>query len=421
MAATCRDGADFTVIVTGHGNPVTYFCEDKLRLKLRLRPMTIDERRALAKVAGWDLNQFEPRLYPYPGNITLREPTGVMRHRFRLLLDPEKDVLRAMKLLDAGGVPVTVPRIDAALMAVFNRSIDPSQKEDILRNLWEQGFLRDQPLGPMVHPHFGHLAFAVSYQEGRGPEDDSWDNLVNSLEEIQDVDALVYVGDTLGRRGDLFRAVQVWDGVLRVDPEHAEAHFRRGYSFARLGRLEEALEANGRALELRPDFAEAHNNRGYILSLQGHFPDALVSLQQALELRPEYDDAHVNRAIVLARLGRFQEAMNEFNIALGLRPESYYAYLNLGITLSRQDAFEEAVTAFDHALRFRPDYPQAHLNRGITLARMKQFDKALEAQERALELDPEYAEAYMHLGQTLANLQRYEEAIERFNRAMELR
>jgi tetratricopeptide (TPR) repeat protein len=417
VVGTCREAGDITMVVTSHGNHVTNYCESLL--KLRLYPMTKAQIVALAQTTGMTLDLAEARLYPQPGNITMRDRTRVMQERFHALTEPGKDTLRAMKLLDVGGVSLTIPRIQCTLTDVFRRGIKQDELEIIIKGLWDQFFLLEQSSKERVRPHFGYLTYAVSYQEGPDLENDYLNILAQALEKAKDVEALLQVASSHRRRGDLLGSVQAIDSVLRIEPQHAYAHFHRGYSLARLGKLEEALKANKRALDIKPS-AEAYNNRGYILSLLGNFSDALNALNSALDLRSDFDDAHTNRAIVLARLGRFSEAMEEFKDALGIHPENYYAYLNLGITLSRQDSFKASLEAFEQALRVRPDYPEAYLNRGITFARMHKLEDALKAHDHAIELRHDYAQAYMQRGQTLANLKRYPEALESLIRAIEL-
>jgi tetratricopeptide (TPR) repeat protein len=419
VVGTCRDGGDYTAVVAGHGNHVTRFFE---RLpKIRLCPLTSAARIKLAATAGITLDGNDVRKFPHPGDITMRARTRVMKERFRNLSEPGKDSLRALKLLDVSGIPLTVQRLQSVLRVVFRRKIDQNSTEVILRNLWEQFFLLEQPTRQTIRPHFGYLVYAVSYSEGHDPDEERWDNLAQALEKDRDVEALLYLAHGHRQRGDFIRSLQVFDGILSVDPEHAIASFNKGYTLARLGKFEEALKANARALELQPDFAEAHNNRSYILSCCGELSSALNAVQRALELRPDYDDAHTNRAIVLARLRRFKESAQEFSTALGLRPKSYYAYMNMGITLSRQGAFDEALIAYKKALKLRPEYPEAYFNRGITLARMDRFEDSLADFDSAIKLNPDYAEAYMKRGQTLANLKRYPEAVQSLNRAIELK
>jgi tetratricopeptide (TPR) repeat protein len=369
--------------------------------------MTIEERVKLATTARISLDPKEALTCPLPGNITMRKWIREMVERFGKLTESSRDALRAMKLLYSSGNRVTFPRLQTLLFDVFDR--DPRQHEpmEILKTLWNEHFLLKQPSAEMLEDclHFGLLAEAVSYEEGREPRKERWDRLAQAFEKMKDVEALLSLSHNQGRLGDLNLEIQIVNAALRIDNKNAEGHFQRGYALARLRRYDEALEANKRALELRPEFTEALNNRGYILSCLGKLPDAEAALRRALELGPSYDDAHTNLAIVLVRTGRPEEAIQEIRTALGIRQENYYAYLSLGITLSRQDDIDGALKAYDEALRIRHnDYPEALLNRGITLAKNKRWPEALAAFDRAIKLRDNYAEAHMHRGMTLFQL-----------------
>ena len=418
VAGTCRDAGDIAMVMTGHGNHVTNFCE--ALPKLRLHPMTRKEMVALAQTAGRTITVAEARLFPEPGNVTMMDRTQAMQERFRALMEPEKDALRAMKLLDAGGVSITIPRIHSVLTDVLRRGVEREALHNTLRKLWDEFFLREQPDREKVRPHFGYLTYSVSYQEGPDLENAFLSILARPLEKARDVQALLQIASSFRRRGDFLGVVQACDSVLQIEPQHADAYLHRGHSLARLGKLEEALEANKRALDIRP-CAEVYMSRGYILSRLGNLPGALDALDKALELRPDLDDAHTNRAIVLARLGRFSEAVEEYKGALGIKPRSSYAYLNLGITLAREDFFSESLEAYDQALRIRPDYPEAYLNRGHTFARMGRFEDALKEHDHAIKVRHDYAEAHQYRGETLANLDRLVETEESLTRAIDIK
>ena len=179
VAGTCREGGDLAAIAAGHGNQISYFCEGWQ--KLRLHPMDTAQRVALAASAGITLGPQDARNYPLPGNITMRDRTQAMAERFRTLTEPSKDALRAMKLLDAGSIPLTRPRLHTVLVHVFDRSLEQPQMEETLRILWDEFFLLEPPSTGSVSPHFGHLLYAVSYPEGQYPEDERWDNMARVL------------------------------------------------------------------------------------------------------------------------------------------------------------------------------------------------------------------------------------------------
>ena len=134
VAGTCREAGDFTLVMASIGNHVTNFFENAL-MPLRLSPMTHVQLRDLASTTAPDLKPEDLRLYPQPGNITIRDQTNLMRDRFQSLPNQEQDLLRAMKLLDAGGIPVTFPRLSSTLTHVFGRDIMPGTLEGVLTAL----------------------------------------------------------------------------------------------------------------------------------------------------------------------------------------------------------------------------------------------------------------------------------------------
>ena len=420
VAGTCREGGDFTTVVASSGNHVTYFFENIL-LKLRLSPMTGAQLGELASSTGEDVDPQDLHLYPHPGNITMRDRTRRMRDRFQSLPEQGKDLLRTMKLLDAGGIPVTLSRLHSAFTCAFHRNVEPGALEDELTALWEQFFLLEQPSDQKVNPHFGHLAYAVSYSGGAEPEDEYWDALPQALEQIEDTDALVYLADGHGRRGDLRRALGASDRALGLSPDNPEARRSRAITLSRMGRSEEALTDFSLALEFGPDNPKTHRTRGITLSRMTRFEEALADFARALELSPDYFKAHLNRGITLSRMDRFKEALTDFALVIERSPDNFEAYRNRGITLAHMDRYEEALSDFARASEISPENPMANLSRGMTLAHMDRYEEALAEFDRAAELKPDNPEVHLNRGMTLARLDRYEETLAEFDRAAELK
>src|ERR1700761_114458 len=66
-------------------------------------------------------------------------------------------------------------------------------------------------------------------------------------------------------RGELSQSLRAYSSLLRLYPNSAEVHYRRGNVLARLGQLNEALEDYDHAIGLTPDFGYAWCNRGVVL------------------------------------------------------------------------------------------------------------------------------------------------------------
>ncbi|MCK4427401.1 MAG: tetratricopeptide repeat protein, partial [candidate division Zixibacteria bacterium] len=68
---------------------------------------------------------------------------------------------------------------------------------------------------------------------------------------------------------------------LRINPDHAGAHYNLGNLLSELKRYDEAEKEYKEALDINPDFAEAHNNLGVLL----------VDLNRKEEAKKEFEIA----------------------------------------------------------------------------------------------------------------------------------
>jgi tetratricopeptide (TPR) repeat protein len=66
------------------------------------------------------------------------------------------------------------------------------------------------------------------------------------------------LGFTLAQSGRLPEAIETFEGVLRLKPDDAEAHYNLAVLLMGQGRLQEAIGHCKQAVRLKPDYAEAH-------------------------------------------------------------------------------------------------------------------------------------------------------------------
>ena len=59
--------------------------------------------------------------------------------------------------------------------------------------------------------------------------------------------------------------MQVFDQMVQLKPNLAEAYYNRGVALKKLGQLEAAMDNYNQAIQLKPDFTEAYSNRGNVL------------------------------------------------------------------------------------------------------------------------------------------------------------
>jgi tetratricopeptide (TPR) repeat protein len=235
------------------------------------------------------------------------------------------------------------------------------------------------------------------------------------------LDARFDIGTALIHAGRTPEAVQLYEEVLRIDPDSPQAHLDLGVALAQAGKMQEALGHYEQALRLNPDIAEAHYNLGSALYQLGRLQEAIKEFEAALRLRPDYAEAHVNLGNSLLTQGRMQDGIAHYEQALRIKPDYAEAHVNLGNSLLAQGRVQDAIAHYEQALRLTPDYAEVHYNLGIALAQAGRKREAIGHWEQALRLKPDYAKAHYNLGLALENLGRTPEAIEHYEQVLRLR
>jgi len=192
-------------------------------------------------------------------------------------------------------------------------------------------------------------------------------------------------------------ALQDYDRAIRLQPDYAEAHFNKAIALQELGRFDEAQQSYGQAIRYRPDYASAYYNRGLILQALGRFEEAQQSYEQAIRYRADFALAWNNRGNALQELGRFNEALQNYEQAIRLQPDYAEAHNNKGAVLEKLERFDEALQSYDEAIRLQPDYAEAHFNKAIALQEFGRFDEAQQSYAQAIRLRPDYADAYLNM------------------------
>jgi protein O-GlcNAc transferase len=157
------------------------------------------------------------------------------------------------------------------------------------------------------------------------------------------------------RAGDLHQAELLYEQILRIDPQHADALHLFGLLAHQVGRNDLAVEYIQKALRHRPDYVLAYNNLGSALREQGKFDEAIACFRHALRLMPDYAVAHHNLGNVLKDQGELDEAIACFRQALRLMPTYVAAHDNLVFTLHFHPD-SDAGTLYREALRWNEQH-----------------------------------------------------------------
>lgn len=237
--------------------------------------------------------------------------------------------------------------------------------------------------------------------------------------EPEHADALQFLGILCQQDGDPQRAEALIRRAIAAKPGVAPYHDNLGAVLEAAGRLDEALAAWAAAEALEPGDPDRGFNAGLVLSRMGRAEDAEAHLRRALEARPDDAECRFALANVLRQRGAREQAETVYRALLRGRPEHVGAWVNLGNLLQDEDRIEEAVAAYRRALAQAPQDAHASHNLGRALRREGRLGEARAAFEQALRQAPELVDARVGLAQVLEESGELDRALDAFRAACE--
>jgi Flp pilus assembly protein TadD len=149
-------------------------------------------------------------------------------------------------------------------------------------------------------------------------------------------------------RGKYREALQEFEKVVAVSPDHVEAYNGMGVSWDRLGDFARAAACYEKALQINPSLDYVHNNLGYSYLLQGNAAAAVAALNRATAINDRKNRIHNNLGIAYAMLDKKDLALSEFAktgdraLALG---NTARVYLEKGLPAEARKLFLAALDA----------------------------------------------------------------------------
>jgi Flp pilus assembly protein TadD len=140
------------------------------------------------------------------------------------------------------------------------------------------------------------------------------------------VEVLPILAGLLGLRGANAEALELWDTLLAINPDHAVAHHEKGLIYSRTGRTDLAITAMKASCAADPLNPVAANNLAVMLSDAGRKAEALDQFKRALALQP--GNIHIDHQIR--------------RLSAEMVPFWHIPMLN---DVRRNDAFEAAILA----------------------------------------------------------------------------
>src|SRR5690606_28057644 len=154
-------------------------------------------------------------------------------------------------------------------------------------------------------------------------------------------------------RGQGAEAVELYESLLRQEPESPKLWNELGVVRHQMGELEQAEDAYHRSLEIDPHYALAWNNLAIARHHRGG-QDAEAAFQAAVREGRALSDTLRNFALMLHREGRREESLEAYRAAIDANPESAQAITGYGILLLEMGKAEDARVQLLRAVEIDP-------------------------------------------------------------------
>ena len=187
----------------------------------------------------------------------------------------------------------------------------------------------------------------------------------------------------LFEEGRYVEAVELYQQLLKNDPQDASLRTSLAGTLGAMGRLKEARKQLDLALELEPLNVEAYHNRGVLLEREGKPQEAISDYQTALRYNPQYAPS---RQALIRLVGsadvRAPQTEEEARAQLLAETASQQA---------RQGNYEEAFVLLDHAQKLAPKLVLIYQYQANVAYLKGDLARARAALRRGLELEPNNA------------------------------
>jgi tetratricopeptide (TPR) repeat protein len=236
-----------------------------------------------------------------------------------------------------------------------------------------------------------------------------------------DIERLFQHGLGLLNQGRMDQAREVFNKVIKLNPNNADAHHISGIISAQLRDFKLADTQFEEAIKLNSNNPAFYCNRGNVLKELKQYENAINSYDQAIKLKSNYSLAYLNKSIVFFEFEQYEKALSSCKEAINTEANYAEAFNQQALILQKLKHFDEALKSIGKAIQIKNNYSEAYFNRGNIYAELEQFEVALENYEKAINIKPDYFEAHLKRGMVLDALKAFNEALICYEKAIKLK
>jgi predicted O-linked N-acetylglucosamine transferase (SPINDLY family) len=218
--------------------------------------------------------------------------------------------------------------------------------------------------------------------------------------------------------GDLGRAADIYQHILRSRPDHPDALHMLGLARCQQGNVASGIELISKAITVNPSVPAYHINLGKVLTASGRLVEAESAFENAIEIQPDIVDAYLGLANVHQAKGEIDRSMARLTEALKIAPQRADIHYAIGVYSQQAGRYDVAIDHYRDALSIRPGLAQVHNNLGAALQLSGKYDEAALEFGRAVSIQPDYCDALCNLGSICSIQGHGRDAIEHFTAAL---
>jgi tetratricopeptide (TPR) repeat protein len=212
----------------------------------------------------------------------------------------------------------------------------------------------------------------------------------------------IILGDAYYRKGNIARAKQTFDAIVKAVPKEAYSRYRLGLIAKSENRLDAAISEFESSLVSNPSFIEPLNQIASVMQAQGRAEEARARVQRQIDASPKNPLLHNLKGTLWMAARDLINAEAEFKMAIELNSEVTAPYLNLAELYFRTNQIDEAIKEYEAALAKNPKLLSAYALLGMIHEQRKEYDKAKSRYQEALKLNAKFAPAANNLAWILS-------------------
>ncbi|MCB0765896.1 MAG: tetratricopeptide repeat protein [Flavobacteriales bacterium] len=235
------------------------------------------------------------------------------------------------------------------------------------------------------------------------------------------LDLMFSEAHVLMNQGKLNRALEVLDGIGKMEPFNEDVHLHKASIYSQLRNHRRAVEHYKRALELAEEgLDEIHLDLAFEYENLEMYELALESLKGALDANPENEAVLYEMAYCFDVSDAHQAAVSFFRQFTNDNPYSFVAWYNLGNALARLERAEESIEALDFCLAIEERFTSAYFSKARNLLILGRYQEAIDCYQETINFDGPQAITFSYIGECYEKMEHYEQALIHYDQSIAL-